>query len=64
MEYELGEMNNTNSYTFDPTNQNEIPSVLSDKYDFSLIKFLYPKTKFWIIFLIIIMIYTILRNIF
>lgn len=26
--------------------------------------FLYPNTKFWIIFLIIIMIYTILRNIF
>lgn len=39
LEYELSEMNNTNSYTFDPTKQDEIPSVLSDNYDFSLIKF-------------------------
>lgn len=29
-----------------------------------LLTFLYPKTKFWIIFLIIIIIYTILRNVF
>ena len=37
IQYELKSISNTNNYTFDPTNSSEIPSELSNIYDFSSI---------------------------
>ncbi len=39
LEYELDEMSNTESYTFDPTKSDNIPEILKNKYDFASIKF-------------------------